>query len=101
MTVARGFGIVLLSTVLFGALGAGLGWLLGVVSPAYYRSVLRYGQEPWFDPPQIGLALGLSQGVIAGIVVGIAVVGAVAWCDIAREQARERAALREESRPLK
>ena len=98
MTVVRGFGIVLVSTLLFGALGAGLGRLLGVVTPSYYRSLFRHGHEPWFDPEQIGLALGLTQGAATGVVVGIAVVGAVAWCDTVREQARERAALREESR---
>ena len=101
MTVIRGFGIVLVSMLLFGALGAGMGRLLGVVTPSYYRSLFRNGHEPWFDPAQIGLALGLTQGVAAGVVVGIAVVGAVAWCDTVREQARERTALREESRSQK
>ena len=101
MTVIRGFGIVLCSMLLFGALDAGMGRLLGVVTPGYYRSLFRNGHEPWFDPAQIGLALGLTQGVAAGVVVGIAVVGAVAWCDTVREQARERTALREESRSQK
>lgn len=75
--------------------------MLGVVIPSCYRSLFRYGQEPWFDPAQIGLALGLTQGVTAGVVVGMVVVGAVAWCDTVQEQARERAALREESRTQK
>lgn len=101
MTTVRGFGIVLFSMLLFGTLGAGIGRLLGVMTPSYYRSLFRNGQEPWFDPAQIGLALGLTQGVAAGVVVGITVVGAVTWRDIVREQARERAALREESRNLR
>ena len=67
----------------------------------YYRSLIRNGHEPWFDPEQIGLALGLTQGATAGVVVRIAEVGAVAWCDTVREQARERTALREESRSQK
>ena len=98
MTVARGFGVVLSSMLLFGVLGAGIGRWLGVVAPSYYRSLFRNGHEPWFDPVQMGLGLGLTQGVTAGVVVGIAVVGAVAWCDTVREKIRERAALREDSR---
>ncbi len=78
LTAARAFSIVIASGLSFSAAGAGIGYALGVVAPAYYRGVFSNGNDPSFDPAQVGLGLGLSQGMICGVVVGIAVILAVA-----------------------
>lgn len=79
MTVLRGFLIISISTVLCAIVGAGAGYTLGTVAPAYYRSVFRNGNATTFDPVQMGLGLGLTQGLVAGLFVGCVVVLAVAW----------------------
>jgi hypothetical protein len=79
VTVRRSFAIVIASALGFGAAGAGIGYGLGVVAPSYYRSVFANGNNPGFDPVQVGFGLGLSQGLICGVLVGIAVVLAVSY----------------------
>lgn len=77
--VARSFLIIIGAALGFGAIGAALGLTLGRVAPAYYRGVFQGGDQPDFDPVQVGLGLGLSQGLICGVLAGIAVVLAAAW----------------------
>lgn len=78
MNAARGFGIVVASGLGFAAGGAGLGYMLGRIAPAYYRGVFRGGEAPDFNPVQVGLGLGITQGLIVGLVVGAVIVLAVA-----------------------
>jgi hypothetical protein len=85
MTVLRGFGIVLLSAVLGALIGCGIGYTLGVVTPAYYRGVFSTGNSPGFDPVQVGSGLGFTQGLVAGLLVGCVVVLAVAWFNARRQ----------------
>ncbi len=79
MTVAKGFSIIILSSLAFALGGTLIGYILAVTIPGYYRAVYRSGDEPWFDPLQVGVGLGATQGLICGLVVGAAVVLAVAW----------------------
>jgi hypothetical protein len=79
LTVPRSLSIIIASAVGFGAAGAGIGSALGVVAPSYYRGVFANGNEPGFDPIQVGLGLGLSQGSICGVLVGMVVVLAVSF----------------------
>jgi hypothetical protein len=79
MTVARGFLIIVLSSIGFAAGGGLLGYGLGVLVPGYYRGVYRDGRGPEFDPVAVGLGLGVAQGAICGVLVGATVVLAVAW----------------------
>jgi hypothetical protein len=79
MTVAKGFLIVILSSIGFALGGALIGYTLGVLTPGYYRAVFSSGRQPWFDPVAVGLGLGLTQGLVCGVVVGAVVVLAVAW----------------------
>jgi hypothetical protein len=79
VTVRRSFAIIIASAFGFGAAGAGIGYGLGVVAPSYYRSVFANGNNPGFDPVQVGLGLGLTQGLICGVLVGIVVVLAVSY----------------------
>jgi hypothetical protein len=84
MTVVRGFLIVILSGLAFGAAGAGIGYGLALAAPGYYRGVFNSGREPWFDPAAVGLGLGLTQGAICGVIVGCVIVLAVAWYNARR-----------------
>ncbi len=84
MSVSRAFIIILASTFGFAALGAGVGYSLARLFPAYYRFVFRAGDSPSFDPVSIGVGLGLTQGLIAGLVVGCVVVLAVSLAGLRR-----------------
>lgn len=79
MTILRGFLIIGISTVLCAIIGAGTGYTLGMVAPAFYRTLFHNGNAPTFDPVQMGLGLGLTQGLVAGLFVGCVVVLSVAW----------------------
>jgi hypothetical protein len=79
MTVTRGFLIIGLSAFVGAFVGTGLGYMLAVSMPGYYRAVFHHGREPWFDPVTVGVGLGMTQGLIGGLVVGAVVVLAVAW----------------------
>lgn len=79
MTVARGFAITLASGLAFGVLGAGVGYLLGLVAPDYYRAVLHILPESSINAAQAGLGLGVTQGLAAGLVVGLVIVVSVAY----------------------
>jgi hypothetical protein len=85
MTVLRGFLIVGVSTLVCGLIGTGVGYLLGVHAPGYYRTVFRSGLTPQFDPVEMGIGLGLTQGLVAGLVVGCVIVLAVAWYNSRRQ----------------
>jgi hypothetical protein len=85
MTVIRGFLIVATSAVLCALVGLGAGWGLGVAAPGYYRTVFRLGNQPGFDPVELGIGLGLTQGLVAGLVVGCVVVLSVAWYNSRRQ----------------
>jgi putative addiction module component (TIGR02574 family) len=79
MTVGKGFLIIILSALAF-ALGGGLiGYTLAVAVPSYYRTVFRSGNEPWFDPREVGIGVGTTEGGMCGLAVGAVVVLAVAW----------------------
>ena len=73
--VLGGFKVIATSTIVFGALGTLVGWLLSVIAPAYYRHMFEANDS---DIWQIGVGLGLTQGLIAGLVVGCIVVLAAA-----------------------
>lgn len=79
MTTLRAFLIIAASAAACTALGGLLGYVLGTQAPGYYRSIFAGGDDPRFDPAEVGLGLGVTQGAIAGLVVGIAVVLIVAW----------------------
>ncbi len=79
MSVLRAYLIVCIGGLAGACAGGGVGYLLGVAVPGYYRGVFRAGGEPWFDPLQVGIGLGVSQGLLAGLAVGAVVVVAVVW----------------------
>jgi hypothetical protein len=63
--------LVLGCVIAFTLLGAGTGYALGTVAPGYYRSVFEGGQDPNFDPVDVGIGLGSSQGLLGGAVIGV------------------------------
>ena len=58
MTVVRGFAITITSGIVFAAVGAGCGVLLGAVSPDYYRTVFQVPPDIQLDATEIGFGLG-------------------------------------------
>ena len=73
--IAGGFKTIIMSTVVFGAIGTMIGWVLSVIAPAYYRYMFdAMDSELW----QLGVGLGLTQGLVAGLVAGCVVVLAAA-----------------------
>ena len=89
ISAARAMAIVLASGFAFAVGGAILGCLLAVVAPGYYRAVFSSGNDPGFDPFQVGLGLGLLQGLGTGLVLGAIVVLAVAISHWRRSLAME------------
>ncbi len=81
MTLPLALATVAGCTLVTGLVGGAVGLALGTQAPAYYRSVFRHGNEPWFDPPSVGLGLGLSQGLILGALVGLSLVALFLWRD--------------------
>lgn len=86
MTVLRAFAIIIASGVFFSLAGGLLGLLLGMAVPGYYRAVFRHGNEPLFNPVEVGAGLGATQGLPGGVIVGVLVVFAVAWYNSRQRQ---------------
>lgn len=84
MTILKGLATVSLAAIGFGVAGAGIGYLIGVISPEYYRLVFRAADFPHFNSGQMGLAAGLAQGVTTGVVAGLGVVLLVTWYEVRR-----------------
>lgn len=60
------------------ALGALIGWLLGIAAPSYYIGVFQLPSNTQ-RISQIGLGLGLTQGLIVGVIVGVVLAAIDAW----------------------
>ena len=87
MTINRGLGATFGCTLLFGSLGAGIGWLLARFTPDYYRFVFRIPLEAGLSVEHAGFALGLVQGILVGAAVGLVLTGIVAWYELQRQRA--------------
>ena len=85
MSVLRGFAIIAISAVACALIGVGIGFALGSLAPAFYQNMFRNGNDPGFDPRQMGIGLGLTQGLFAGLIVGCVVVLSVAWYNSRRQ----------------
>ena len=95
MTLSRAVLLVLGITALGGAIGALLGYGLGVGFPGYYRGVFPLAaQRPDFDPVAIGLGLGLSQGAIFGAILGTLILVVFLWYDLRCRQIAAQTAQR-------
>lgn len=82
MSVRIAVAIIAICPLIFAAMGAGFGWMLGTYLPGYYRAVFRGGDEPGFDPLQAGIGLGLTQGFGGGIVVAVIIIAIFVWRDV-------------------
>ncbi len=72
----RSFHLVITTSLMFGAMGGLIGWLLSIVAPAYIREVFNtLESEVW----QVGLGIGISRGLICGVIVGCSVLVATSW----------------------
>jgi len=74
MQFSRAVFWIALSSILFSAIGALVGWIIGTNMPGYYRSVFVGGNEPGFDTVAVGLGQGLTQGLVVGAAVGLILV---------------------------
>lgn len=79
MTAKNALGIVLLWGVTFAVVGGLIGATLGLVAPEYYRSVLRDGHSPNFNPLQVGIGLGVTQGLASGVAIALGVIALLVW----------------------
>lgn len=79
MQFGRAIGSVAIASILFGAIGMAIGYLIGSFMPGYYRSVFVGGDSPDFDPLTVGIGQGLTQGVVLGAAVGLILVLASWW----------------------
>lgn len=78
MTVRSAITTIVACTLLIAAIGATVGYALGVLAPGYYQSVFRDGRESGFDPVSAGVGQGLTQGTAGGV----AVVAVLCWREV-------------------
>ena len=87
MSVSRGFLIVVLTAVVFGAIGAVAGYLLGQYDSDFLRLALHKTPDSGpMDYAKAGLGFGLVQGVWAGILSALVIILAVSWYESRRTQ---------------
>lgn len=86
MTIIRALATVAACVLLFAVGGASAGWGLGRLAPGYYREVFSRGDEPNFDPVEVGVGLGLTQGISGGALLGVALVAIGGWLQLRRER---------------
>jgi len=74
--VIRSFYMIVSTSMVFGIVGAALGWILAILTPAYIRQVYDVmDSEVW----QIGVGAGLTRGLICGLIAACSVLVATAW----------------------
>lgn len=78
-SIGRALSIIMACGLAASVAGAGIGYALARFVPAYYRSIFEAGDDPGFDPVQVGLGLGISQGLICGLLIGSVIILAEAW----------------------
>lgn len=79
MNVGKAFGAVLGFLLTGGAIGGGVGYVIGRYFPDALRVQFRGGLADDLDPVQVGVGLGIPQGMMLGALAGVAVVGILAW----------------------
>jgi hypothetical protein len=79
MTARNAFAVVIAASLAFAAIGGLIGFLLGTLLPAYYRSVFIHGRDPDFDPVAVGTGLGITQGFVGGAILGVLLVAVLSW----------------------
>jgi hypothetical protein len=62
----RGFLLILVAGLGCAALGSGVGWLLGSLSPEFIELIAQ--PYPVAEPPRLGAALGLVCGLLLGAI---------------------------------
>ncbi|GEM_PF-3161120 len=90
MTLTKAILTIFLFVVLGTALGGGIGFLVGALTPEYYELVFGYLLDNMREEghpvslPRLGAGLGLVQGAIWGAVIGPLVVLLVTWYQVRR-----------------
>lgn len=101
MTSKKALGIVLLWGVTFAVVGGLIGAALGLVAPDYYRSLLRDGHSPDFNPLQVGIGLGVTQGLASGIAIGLGVIALLVWREMRAAAAEAKNPTANANRPIR
>ena len=74
--VIRSFYMIVSTSLVFGILGAAIGWILAIFTPAYVRQTYDVMEsEVW----QIGVGAGMKWGLICGVIAACSVLLATAW----------------------
>jgi hypothetical protein len=79
VSLLRAYLILCLSGVTGACSGGGIGYLLGIATPGFYRGMFIAGGETEFNPVQVAIGLGVELGLPAGLVIGSLVVVTTAW----------------------
>src|SRR2546423_13213450 len=93
MTLTRAFVTVGLTTLVCGAVGTLLGYLVGTRAPTFYTGAYRYSGP--IDPVDVGIGQGLTAGLFTGVTIGILVVAVVAFFEIRKAALEESRRFRE------
>jgi len=82
MTITKGLGTVAGCTVVCGALGGLMGYLIGRFAPGAYAAFFppHHGEE--ISATEVGIGLGIPQGMLVGVAIGIIIVALVTWYEI-------------------
>lgn len=72
----RCFHMITVTSLMFGVFGGLIGWIMTLVTPAYFRDVYDTLES---DVWQVGLGIGFSRGVICGVLISCSVMLAMAW----------------------
>jgi hypothetical protein len=79
MGFPRALGWIAVSAVLFGLIGATIGYSIGILMPEYFRSIFQRDGDADFSPSAVGMGQGLTQGVLLGSLIGLILVLASWW----------------------
>ena len=72
----RAFYMIVSTTAIFGLIGGLMGWVMAIVTPAYFRDVYDTLES---DVWQVAIGMGVTWGLIAGLASGCSVLLATAW----------------------
>jgi hypothetical protein len=78
MTVFRAIMVLIGSTFAGFVIGGVGGFIMGHLTPTYFRAIWRVG-GPFWSPVEMAVEMGTTQGATVGLIAGAVVSLAVYW----------------------